>query len=159
MLLIKLKIFNIFIDFFSSLNIFSTLLSHLLQILGKSNVFSKMCDILGFLNFLYLSKPHNRFFHLNLFRTYWKYLSIILSFLSQSLGENKLVYFKKFIIFHINSINPIQKYPHTIKSTESYACILAIFAVIFLLPINFLIYFGIRSTLKLSKHVTLSPFT
>ena len=48
----------------------------------------------------------------------------------------------------IKSINPIQKYPNTI---ESYACILKIFAFMFLLPINVLISFGIFSTPKESK--------
>ena len=40
--------------------------------------------------------------------------------------------------------------------TESYACTLKIFVVIFLFPINFIISFGICSTPKLSKKVTLS---
>ena len=52
----------------------------------------------------------------------------------------------------IESINPIRKYPHI---PESYACILKMFACMFLLPINFLISFGIYSTSKLSKQVTL----
>ena len=50
------------------------------------------------------------------------------------------------------SINSIQKYSHI---TESYACILKMFACMFLLPINFLISFGICSTPTLSKYVTL----
>ena len=50
----------------------------------------------------------------------------------------------------------MQSYSHII---EFYACILKIFVVIFLLPINFLISFEICATPKLSKYVTLSPFT
>ena len=38
----------------SSLNIFSSSFSHLLQIIEKTNVFSNMYDILEILNFLYL---------------------------------------------------------------------------------------------------------
>ena len=45
----------------------------------------------------------------------------------------------------IKSINPIQKYPQII---ESFACILKIFVVMFLLLINVLISFGICSTPK-----------
>ena len=46
-------------------------------------------------------------------------------------------------------MNTIQKYPHII---ESYACVLKMFAFMFLLPINVLISFGICSTLKESKY-------
>ena len=42
--------FNISIDS-SSLNIFSFSFLHLLQIIGRTNVFSKRYDILGLLNF------------------------------------------------------------------------------------------------------------
>ena len=52
-ILIKTKIFNILIDSFS-LNICSSLLPHLLQKIERTNVFSRMYDILGFLLFLYL---------------------------------------------------------------------------------------------------------
>ena len=52
----------------------------------------------------------------------------------------------------MKQINPAQKYPHII---ESYACILKIFAVTIDLSINILISFGISSTPKLSKQVTL----
>ena len=45
-------IFNIEIDS-SSLNIFSSSLPHLLQILDKSNVLSQIYDNLGFLNSLH----------------------------------------------------------------------------------------------------------
>ena len=48
----------------------------------------------------------------------------------------------------IKSMNPIQKYPHII---ELFACILKMFAFMFLLPINFLVSSGICSTPKLSK--------
>ena len=53
MLLIKSIIFSISIDS-SSLNIFLSLLSHLLQIIEKTNAFRKIYDILRFLNLLYL---------------------------------------------------------------------------------------------------------
>ena len=46
------------------------------------------------------------------------------------------------------STNPNQMYPHII---ESYACILKIFVVIFLLPINFLNFFGTLSMLNSMK--------
>ena len=72
-----------------------------------------------------------------------------------SLGENKFVYFNKFLPFNRKSINPIQKYPHII---ESDAYIPQIF-VIFLFPINFIISFGICSTQKLSKTVTFLELT
>ena len=52
----------------------------------------------------------------------------------------------------IKSINPIQKYPHI---SESYARILKIFATTINLSTNILISFGICSTPKLSKYVTL----
>ena len=52
MFLIKHRIFNTSIDF-SSLNIFSSLLLHLSQIIESSDVLSKIYDISGFLNFLY----------------------------------------------------------------------------------------------------------
>ena len=51
---IKPRIFNILIDS-STLNTFSSSFLHLLQIIEGTNVFSKMYDILGFSNFLYLS--------------------------------------------------------------------------------------------------------
>ena len=46
---------------------------------------------------------------------YWKYISIILSFFSSSLGENKLVYSNKFLHLLKKSITQIQKYPHIIE--------------------------------------------
>ena len=61
----------------------------------------------------------------------------------------------KLLPLNIKLINPIQKYPHI---TESYACILKIFVIIFLLPINFMISFGICSTPKESKYVTVLLF-
>ena len=53
-------------------------------------------------------------------------------------------------------MNPIEKYPHI---TESYACILKILAIIFLLPINFLISFEICSTPKELKYDAVLLFT
>ena len=95
------------------------------------------------------------FFYFNLFRIYWKYFSIILSFISYLFGENKSVHSNKLLPFNMKSINTIQKYPNII---ESYVCILKIFVIIYLLPINFLNSSGVCSTPKLSKYVTLSPF-
>ena len=48
----------------------------------------------------------------------------------------------------IKSIHSIQKFPNI---TESYVCILKIFVTTIELSINFLIYFGIYFTRKLSK--------
>ena len=42
----------------SSLNIFSSSFLHLLQIIERTNVFSKMYDILGFSNVLQLPTYH-----------------------------------------------------------------------------------------------------
>ena len=61
-LLIKTRIFSILIDSFS-LNIFSSSLPHLLQILGRSSVLSQTYDTLVFLNSLYfLYNYYSRFF-------------------------------------------------------------------------------------------------
>ena len=68
--------------------------------------------------------------------------------LSKLFGEKRLVKSVKVLPLRIKSINPIQKYPHI---TESYACILKIFATTIDLSINILISFGICSTPKLSK--------
>ena len=63
------------------------------------------------------------------------------SFFSKLLGEKR-------IVNSVKVLNPKQKYPHI---TESYACILKMFVLMFLLLINVLISFGICSTPKLSK--------
>ena len=70
------------------------------------------------------------------------------SFFSKLFSEKRFVYSVKVFPLNIKSINPIQKYPHI---TESYACILEMFVLMFLLLINVLISFGIRSTPKESK--------
>ena len=97
-------------------------------------------------NLLYLATINNPidFFHFNLFKSYWKCFSIILSFSSYLLGENKLIYSNKVLLFNIKWINPIQKHPHII---ESHACMLTIF-VIFLLPINVFNFFCIMLNSK-----------
>ena len=82
--------------------------------------------------------------------SYWKYISIILSFFSSSLGENKLVYSKKFLHLLKKSITQIQKYPHIIELFN-----LSIIVLILLWPINILVSFGIDGTPKLSSYVTL----
>ena len=50
----------------------------------------------------------------------------------------------------------MQKYPHII---ESFACILQVFVLMFLLYLNFFISFGICSTPTLSKYITPTPMT
>ena len=77
-----------------------------------------------------------------------KQFKIISSFFIKLFGEKKFVYSVKVFPASIKSIKPIQKYPHII---ESYACILKIFVVMFLLLINALIYLGVCSTPKESK--------
>ena len=63
-------------------------------------------------------------------------------------GEKRLVKSVKLLPLSVKSINPIEKYPHI---TELHACILKIYFCMFLLPMNFLITFGMCSTPKLSK--------
>ena len=70
------------------------------------------------------------------------------SFFSKLFGKKRFVYSVKVFALNIKSINPIQKYRHI---TESYACILKMFVLMFLLLINVLISFGICSTPKESK--------
>ena len=122
--LIKPRIFDKSIDSFS-LNIFRSSLPRLLQTLKGSNILSQIYDILGFLNSLYLATPSTinlsypnlaKIYAQKEFFNYWKCFSIILSFLSYSLGENKFVYFSKLLSSTIKSINPIQKYLHVIES-------------------------------------------
>ena len=62
--------------------------------------------------------------------------------------KKRLIKYVNVLPLSIKLINPVQKYPHI---TESYACILKIFATTIDLSINILISFGICSTLKLSK--------
>ena len=87
---IKPRVFRISIDY-SSLKIFLSSFSHLLQITERTNVFFKNIWHFRFLKFPILTTNIViGFFHLNLF-SYWKYFSIILSFFSYLLGENKLL--------------------------------------------------------------------
>ena len=85
-----------------------------------------------------------------------KYVKIILSFFSKLFGEKRFVNSVKVFLLKKKSINLIQKYPHI---TESYACILKMFVLMFLLLINILISSGICSTPKLSQEVTSLLFT
>ena len=62
----------------------------------------------------------------------------------------------QFLSLNIKSINLMQNYFHIIQSE---VCIFKIFVMIFLLPLTFLICFGMCSTLQLPKYVTLLPFT
>ena len=80
----------------------------------------------------------------------------MLSFFSYSLGEIKLVYSNKRLPLSIKTINIVQTYPHI---NESFSCILKIFVMIFLFPMNFFNYLGIYSTPNLSKYVVLLSFT
>ena len=75
---------------------------------------------------------------------------ITLSFFLKLCDENIFVKYFRLLPCNIKSINPMQKYPHIIKSQ---ACILKIFVIIFLLTIKPLIS-SRMSTLKLSKYVT-----
>ena len=85
-----------------------------------------------------------------------KYFKNVLSFFLKLFRKKRFVFSVKVFLEIIKSINPIQKYPHII---ESYACILKIFLVMFLLCeaedeerlINTLISLGICSTPKISK--------
>ena len=79
----------------------------------------------------------------------------MLSFFLKLFGEKRLVKSVKLLNLNMKSINPMQKYPHI---TESYVCILKIFAIMFLLLINFFISFGMCSPPKLSKYVTVLVF-
>ena len=67
------------------------------------------------------------------------------SFLLKLFGEKRFAYSVKLFPLNIKSINPMQKYPHI---TQSYACILKMFVLMFLFQI---ISLGICSTLKESK--------
>ena len=97
--------------------LFSSLLPHLLQIIKRTNVsFSKMHWYFRVFKFsIFTTNNTIDFFDLNLFRIYWKYFSIISSFISYLFGENKLVYSNKLLPFYIKSINQIQKYLHIIE--------------------------------------------
>ena len=68
--------------------------------------------------------------------------------------SDKLVSTNKFLLCIIKSISPIEK---CLYLMESY--VLQISLMIFLLPVNFLISYGMHSIPKLSKYFTLSPFT
>ena len=70
------------------------------------------------------------------------------SVFSNLFGEKRFVYLVKVFPLNIKSINPKQKYP---QISESYACTLKMFVLMFLFLINALISFGICSTPKLSK--------
>ena len=63
-------------------------------------------------------------------------------------GEKRLLNSVKLLPLSIKLINPLHRYSHI---TESYACILKIFAIIADPAINFLISFEMCSTSKLSR--------
>ena len=104
-----------------------------------------------FLNFLYLSNSIQKIFFFTNFlepihkRNYyfWIIENISLSFFSNYLGENNLVYSYKSLHYNTKLINLLQRYPHKI-------------VVMLLLPIKFLISCGINSSPKLSKSLAIS---
>ena len=71
-------------------------------------------------------------FHENLIQPFLK--------ISHENSLKRLVKSVKLLSLSIKSVNPIQKYPII---AESYACTLKIFVSMFLIPVNFLISFGI----------------
>ena len=79
-----------------------------------------------------------------------KHFKVISSLLSKLFGEKRFVNSVKVFHLNIKSMNPIQKNPHI---TESYAWILKMFAVMFLLLKNSFgqVSFEICSTPKESK--------
>ena len=85
-----------------------------------------------------------------------KYFKIMSSFFPKLFGEKRFVHSVIVFPLNIKSINPMQKYLHI---TESYACILKMFVLMFLFLINALISFRICSMPKESKYVTLLLFT
>ena len=64
------------------------------------------------------------------------FLKLYYHFFLKLFGEKILVKSVKLLALNIKLIYPIQKYPHI---TESYACFLKIFAIMFLLLIKFLL--------------------
>ena len=72
----------------------------------------------------------------------------MLSFFLKLFGEKRFLPLVNVFPASIKSIKSIQKYPHII---ESYACILKVFVIMFLLLINALISLGICSTPKEAK--------
>ena len=72
----------------------------------------------------------------------------IISFFLKLFGKKRFVYSVKVFFASVKLIKPMPKYPHI---TESFACILKMFVLMFLLLINVLISSGICSIPKLSK--------
>ena len=70
------------------------------------------------------------------------------SFFLKLFSEKRFVNSVKVFPLNTKLINPIQKYSHI---TQSYACFLKMFVLMFLLLMNALISFGTCSTPKLSK--------
>ena len=112
-LVIKSKIFNISID--SSLNIF---LYSWPLLLWTMESFFLMFFLMFFLSIWYfrvfrfsifIANITIDFHYLSVFRFYWEYFNIYLSFFLYWLGENKFVFSNKLLSFNIKSINPTQK--------------------------------------------------
>ena len=81
-----------------------------------------MHNILGFLNFQYLSQIIKRvFLILTILEFIEKIFIIILSFLLYALGENKLVESNELLPFSINSTNLIQKYTKYYQIVKLYS--------------------------------------
>ena len=104
-LLTKERMFNILIDS-SNIFIFSASLPLLLEMTERIIIlFVKIWYFRIFKFCIFTTSKTIGFFHFNLFRTYWKYFSIVLLFLSQSLGEYKLIYSGRYYTFTLGSKN------------------------------------------------------
>ena len=81
--------------------------------------FKKYMTFDGFKISIFIANIKIGFHYFYLFRYYWKYFIIILSFFSYSLGEDKCAYFSKRLPFNMDTINLLQKYLHIINSCAS----------------------------------------
>ena len=117
--IIKPRTFDISIDS-SSLNNFLSSFLHLLQIIERTNVFSKRYDILGFFKF-YIPTGSNAIYFFHLFQNVENIL--LLLYHSFHNHQEKINLYILINFYHLSKINKpyTQKYLHII---ESYACIL-----------------------------------
>ena len=86
-----------------------------------------------------------------------KYFKTMLSFFLKLFGEKRFVNSVKVFLLNIKSINPIQKYQHTI---ESYACILKMLVFMFFIPDKFFNFFRNMfhsKTIKISNIIITYP--
>ena len=75
-------------------------------------MFFKSLYLWGFKFSVFIANITMDFYYLYLFRFYWNYFNIILSFFLSLLEEDRFIYSKKLLYFNIKSINPIQQYLH-----------------------------------------------